>query len=50
MKKPPVITITKVYSGKRNPKWNYAKMFSFITGKDFLEPCCLKKKPCGECR
>lgn len=50
MTKPPVIKLEIVEHGKRDPKWNYAK-FTDISGKNmWLEPCCLKSKPCWECK
>lgn len=50
MKKPRIITVTQVLSSRKNPKWNYAKFWNMFTNKTTLEPCCLKVKPCGDCR
>jgi hypothetical protein len=46
--KPPKIFI--VEAGDRDPKWNYARFKSMETPpKEWVEPCCLKSKPCWEC-
>lgn len=49
--KPKTIKIRKVLSSRKNPRWNYAHFVNFFNGsKERLEPCCLKSKPCWECK
>ena len=48
--KPAIITLKIVPSGRKNPRWNYAE-YTDLNGKNLrLEPCCLKAKPCWECK
>lgn len=49
-RKPAIIRVRQVLSGRKNPKWHYMRIWSMATQKVTLEPCCLKSKPCWECK
>lgn len=50
VKRPPVIKVTEVLSSEKDPKWNYGRFMSLAHGGITLQPCCLKSKPCWECK